>query len=162
MLGDHSARRGKAPPIDLVTAESTEVTFDDWLLTLERAATWNGWTSSEALMRLTGHLKGRALQEWKLLSCEHNIFYQTAIKALREKLDPGNQTLAALDFRHTTQKADEPVSDFIGRLEQIFQIGLGREHLSHETRDMLIYEQLQEELLYTLMESPAVSGAQNY
>ena len=162
MLGDHSARRGKAPPIDLFTAESTEVTFDDWLLTLERAATWNGWTSSEALMQLTGHLKGRALQEWKLLTSEHKISYQAAIKALREKLDPGNQTLAALDFRHTTQKADEPVSDFIGRLEQIFQIGFGREHLSHETRDMLLYGQLQEGLLYTLMESPAVSGAQNY
>ena len=70
--------------------------------------------------------------------------------------------MAALDFRHTTQKADEPVSDFIGRLEQIFQIGFGREHLSHETRDMLLYGQLQEGLLYTLMESPAVSGAQNY
>ena len=70
--------------------------------------------------------------------------------------------MAALDFRHTTQKTDEPVSDFIGRLEQIFQIGFGREHLSHETRDMLLYGQLQEGLLYTLMESPAVSGAQNY
>ena len=114
MLGDHSARQGKAPPIDLFTVESTEVTFDDWLLTLDRAATWNGWTSSEALMQLTGHLKGRPLQEWKLLTSEHKISYQTAIyiyiKALREELDPGIQTLAALDFRHTTQKTDEPCS----------------------------------------------------
>ena len=54
------------------------------------------------------------------------------------------------------------VSDFIGRFEQIFQIGFGREHPSHETRDMLLYGQLQEGLLYTLMESPAVSGAQSY
>ena len=161
-LGEHSAQRGKAPLIDLFPAEGTEVTFDDWLLTLERAATWNGWTTSEALMQLSGHLKGRALQEWKLLTSEHKVSYQTVIKALREKLDPGNQTLAALDFRHTTQKTDEPVSDFIGSLEQIFQIGFGREHLSHETRDMLLYGQLQKGLLYTLMESPTVSGAQNY
>ena len=161
-VGEHSARRGKAPPIDLFTAESLEITFDDWLPTLERAATWNGWTSDEALMQLTGHLKGRALQEWKLLTPDHKASYQTAIKALKEKLDPGNQTLAALDFRHTAQKADESVSDFIGRLEQIFQTGFGREHLSHETRDMLLYGQLQEGLLYCLMESPAVSGAQNY
>ena len=67
-----------------------------------------------------------------------------------------------MDFRHTTQKAGEPVSDFIGRLEQIFQTGFGRERLSHETRDILLYGQLQEGLLYCLMESPAVSGAQNY
>ena len=162
MVGELSARRGKAPPIDLFTAESIRITFDDWLLTLERAATWNGWTSDETLMQLSGHLKGRALQEWKLLTPDHKTSYQTAIKALREKLDPGNQTLAALDFRHTTQKAGEPVSDFIGCLEQIFQTGFGRERLSHETRDMLLYGQLQEGLLYCLMESPAVSGAQNY
>ena len=162
MVGELSARRGKAPPIDLFMAESIGITFDDWLPTLERAAIWNGWTSDEALMQLSGHLKGRALQEWKLLTPDHKTSYQTAIKALREKLDPGNQTLAALDFRHTTQKAGEPVSDFIGCLEQIFQTGFGREHLSHETRDMLLYGQLQEGLLYCLMESPAVSGTQNY
>ena len=138
MVGELSARRGKAPPIDLFTAESIGITFDDWLLTLERAATWNGWTSDETLMQLSGHLKGRALQEWKLLTPDYKTSYQTAIKALREKLDPGNQTLAALDFRHTTQKAGEPVSDFIGHLEQIFQTGFGRERLSHETRDMLL------------------------
>ena len=34
MVGELSARRGKAPPIDLFTAESIGITFDDWLLTL--------------------------------------------------------------------------------------------------------------------------------
>ena len=58
MVGELSTRRGKAPPIDLFTAESIGNTFDDWLLTLERAATWNGWTSDETLMQLSGHLKG--------------------------------------------------------------------------------------------------------
>ena len=135
MVGELSSRRGKAPSTDLFTAESIGNTFDGWLLTLERAATWNGWTSDEILMQLSGHLKGRALQEWKLLTPDRKTFYQTTIKALREKLDPGNQTLAALDFCHTTQKAGESVSDFVGHLEQIFQTGFGREHLSHETRD---------------------------
>ena len=73
--------RGKAPPIDLFTVESIGITFDDWLLTLERAATWNGWTSDETLMQLSGHLKGRALQEWKLLTPDYKTSYQTAIKA---------------------------------------------------------------------------------
>ena len=87
--------------------------------------------------------------------------YHTAIKALRERLDPGNQSIAALDF-HTSQKPSETVSDFIRRLEKVFQKAFDRENLSAETRDMLLYGQLQEGLSYTLMESPSVSGSQNY
>ena len=102
------------------------------------------------------------MQEWKLLLPEEKINYQAAIKALRERLDPGNQTLAALDFRHLSQKMNESVSDFIGRLEKVFQTGFGREHLSKETREMLLYGQLQEGLSYSLMESSSVSGDQNY
>ena len=51
-------------------------------------------------MQLAGHLRGQALQEWKLLLPEEKANYQAAIKALKERLDPGNQTLAALDFCH--------------------------------------------------------------
>jgi len=35
-------------------------------------------------------------------------------RALKERLDSGNQALAALDFCHTSQRPDESVSDFIG------------------------------------------------
>ena len=114
-------------------------------------------------MQLAGHLRGWALQEWKLLSSEDRATYASAIKALSlERLDPGIQTLAALDFRHASQKPTETVSDFVRCLEEIFQIGFGREKLSTETRDMLLYGLLQEGLLYTLIESPTVSGAQNH
>ena len=70
--------------------------------------------------------------------------------------------MVALDFRHLSQKMNESVSDFIGRLEKVFQTGFGQEHLSKETREMLLHGELQEGLSYSLMESPAVSGAQNY
>ncbi|XP_065908993.1 uncharacterized protein [Dysidea avara] len=156
------SRRGKAPPIDPFNAEEVTVTFEDWLLTLERAAQWNEWTTEESLMQLAGYLRGRAAQQWKLLQPEKKRTYQAAIAALKERLDPGNHTLAALDFRHISQHTNESVSDFIGRLEQVFQTGFGREQLSNETREMLLFGQLQEGLLYTLMEAPAVSGAQNY
>ena len=63
-------RRGKAPPIDEFTAQDNCVTLDDWLPILKQAATWNGWSPEEMLMQLAGHLRGRALQEWKLLSSE--------------------------------------------------------------------------------------------
>jgi len=43
-------RHGKAPPIDSFTAEDITITFDDCLLTLERAAAWNEWTPEESLM----------------------------------------------------------------------------------------------------------------
>ena len=155
-------RRGKAPPIGPFTAEDIGITFDDWLPILEREAIWNEWTPEESLMQLAGHLRGRALQEWKLLLPEEKANYQAAIKALKERLDPGNQTLAALDFHHLSQKLNEPVSDFIGQLEKVFQIGFRQENLSKETREMLLYGQPQEGLTYALMESPAVSEAQDY
>ena len=41
-------------------------------------------------------------------------------------------------------------------------MAFGCENLSAETRDMLLYGQLQEGLSYTLMELPSVSGSQNY
>jgi len=155
-------RRGKALPIDEFTAEDSRTTFDDWIPILERAANWNNWTPEESLMQLAGHLRGRALQEWKLLDLKDKVTYEKAVKALKERLDPGNQSLAALDFRHASQKSSEAVSDFIQRLEKLFQTAFGRENLSTETRDMLLYGQLQEGLSYTLMESPSVSGVQGY
>ena len=81
---------------------------------------------------------------------------------MRERLDPGDQSIAALDFRHTSQKPGETVSDFIRRLEKVFQTAFGCENLSAETRDILLYGQLQEGLSYVLMESPSISGSQNY
>jgi len=51
------------------------------------------------------------------------------------------------------------VSDFIGRLEDVFQTGFRRERLPNETREMLLYGKLQEGLSLILK---AVSGAQNY
>ena len=73
-----------APPIDEFTGEDRRITFDDWLPILGRAATWNGWTQDELLMQLTGYLRGRALQEWKLLDSRDKITYSSAVKALRE------------------------------------------------------------------------------
>ena len=154
-------RRGKAPPIDEFTGEDRRITFDDWLPILERAATWNRWTQDELLMQMTGYLRGRALQEWKLLDFKDKTTYHSTV-ALREQLDPGNQSLAALDFRHASQRPSETVSDFLRRLEHNYQIAFGRENLSAETRDMLLYGQLQEGLSYSLLESPSVSSAQSY
>ena len=54
-----TTRRGKAPPIDHFSAESAETEFDDWLPTLEHAATWNIWSDEEKLLQLAGHLRGR-------------------------------------------------------------------------------------------------------
>ena len=91
------------------TGEDSRVTFDDWLPILERAATWNGWTQDELLMQLAGYvyLRGRALQEWKLLGPTDKATYHSTVRALRERLDPGNQTLAALDLRHASQRSSE-------------------------------------------------------
>ena len=65
-----SRKRGKAPPIEYFSAEDPEILLDDWLPTVENAAKWNGWTEEKHLMQLEGHLKGKARQEWTLISKE--------------------------------------------------------------------------------------------
>ena len=93
------------------------------------------------------------------ITWEQNYQVAVTVKALREKLDPGNQIL---DFCYTSQQSSETVSNFIARLERVFQTGFGRENLSIEIREMLLYGQLQEGHPYVLMESPSIAGAKNY
>ena len=158
----HKSRRGKAPPVDPFTGEEPEIRLDDWLPSLERAATWNEWTEGELLLQFAGHLRGRALQEWSLLDEASKETYQTAVESLRLRIDPGGRTLAAQDFRHITQGEKEPVADFIRRLERTFRVAYGHDRMSAETRATLLHGQLQEGLRQEVMRAPAVSGAQTY
>ena len=155
-------RRGKAPPVDQFTGENVEVQLEDWLPALERAAAWNGWSQSDRLLQLAGHLRGRALQEWNLLDLTDKTSFTPAVEALRLRLDPGSKAVAAQDFRHAAQGDEEQVADFIRRLEKTFRIAYCRDKLSDETRDALLYGQLQESLCFDLVRAPAVSGAQSY
>jgi len=156
------ARRGKAPPVDSFTRESLDILWEDWIPTLERAAVWNSWSEEEKLLQLAGHLRGKALQEWVLLPEDHKATFEGATVALKGRLDPGGQVVAAQDFRHVVQQPSEPVADYVRRLERTFRRAYGRETLSGETRDTLLYGQMQEGLCDYLMRSPAVSGARNY
>ena len=58
----------KAPPVEQFTGDKQDELLDDWLPTLERAGVWSAWRDEELLMQLAGHLRGRALQEWNLLT----------------------------------------------------------------------------------------------
>ena len=157
-----SYHRGKAPPVDQFSAENEDERWDDWLPSFERAAEWNGWTNAKRLLQLAGHLRGKARQEFLLLSEKEKISFKNAVTAMRCRLETGSRTLAAQDFRHATQGFHEPASDYILRLEKIFRRAYGRDHMTDETQQTLLYGQLQEGLRYTLMKSPAVSGARNY
>ena len=150
----HRPWRGKAPPVDPFTGEEPETRLDDWLPSLKRAATWNEWTEGELLLQLAGHLRGRALQEWGLLDDASKETYQTAVESLRMRVDPGSRTLAAQDFRHLTQGEKEPVADFIRRLERVFRVAYGHDHMSAETRATLLHGQLQEGLRQEVMRAP--------
>ncbi|XP_065915676.1 myosin-13-like [Dysidea avara] len=155
-------RRGKAPPIEYFTGENPEVTLDEWLPSLQRASNWNGWTSEETLIQLAGHLKGQALQEWNLLEDSDKVGWKEAAKVLQSRLEHGNRTMAAQEFRHLRQGTTETVSEFIRRLERTFRIAHGKGMMATESREALLHGQMQEGLLLKLMESPAVSGALDY
>ena len=75
----------------------------------------------EKLMQLPGHLRGRALQVWKLSILVEGATYQIAIKALREHLDTGDQALAALDFCHTSQRLSKTVPDYVRCQKEYFK-----------------------------------------
>ena len=83
--------------------EDKNVRVEDWVPALERAAQWNGWTKSEQLLQLAGHLQGKALQE-RRSSLGH------AVEALKSRLDPGSQALAVQEFRNLSQHDKESVS----------------------------------------------------
>ena len=123
---------------------------------------WNAWTEEEQIIQFAGHLTSRALQEWNMLRPVNRASFAKAVEALRLRLDCGSKTLAAQDFRHATQHEGEPVSDFVRCLERTFRMAYGRESMSAETKDMLLYAQLQEGLHLQLLRAPAVSGAKNY
>ena len=157
-----SRRRGKAPPVDSFTGEDPEICIEDWVPSLKRAAEWNRWEPSELLIQLAGHLRGRALQEWNLLALPECATFTDAVEALHSRLDPGGRTLAVQDFRHAAQGKAESVSDFLRRLECIFRVAYGRDGILPQTRNALLFSQLQEGLCHNLMEAPAVSGAADY
>ena len=54
------------------------------------------------------------------------------------------------------------MSKFISWLERTFRIAHGKTRMPIESKEALLYGQLQEGLLYRLIESPAVSGAADY
>ena len=105
-------RSGKSPPIEML---EQEITLDDWLSSLRRAADWNGWTEEEILMQLAGHLKGRARQEWNLMNTDG---VEESIEILCSRLDSGSKGLAAQDFCHATQEDKKKVNDFICKVEK--------------------------------------------
>ena len=140
---------------------STQTNFEDWLPALQHSSKWNVWSDEETLLQLAGHLRGRALEEWNLLEdCEKSSL-EGAVSALKKRLEP-SKTLAAQDIRRTGQRDQESVSDYIRRLEKMFRLAYGRDKMTSETRDALLFGQMHEGLQYELMESPAVSGATGY
>ena len=96
------------------------------------------------------------------MSAEDKSHYQKSIEVLAMRLDPGSKVLAAQDFRHIAQDEKEKVSNFIYRLEKTFCKEYGHDELLPDTRDALLYAQLQEGLCYELMKAPSVSGALEY
>ena len=132
------SRRGKALPIDCFSGNNSEITFDDWLPSLERVAKWNGWSSEDILIQLAGHLRGRALQEWLLLSEEDRSTWDSATTALRGKLEVRSKVLATQDFRHIRQKERESVADFIYCMEKEFHIAYKNDTLSRDTREAFV------------------------
>lgn len=71
-----------------------------------------------------------------------------------ERLDPGS--------RVTAQQEGESVSNFVQRLERTFHVAYGQDRMSSETKEAILYGQLQEGLPLEFFRGPAVLGALGY
>ena len=123
---------------------------------MQRASNWNNWTGEEQLLQFAGHLKGRALAEWNLLSPEEIHTVEVAARSLRERLDPCSKVMAGQDFQQTMQRDGEAVSDFICRREKAYSIAYGTDKMCKEKKNVMLYGQLQR---LSIVRSPSVSGA---
>ena len=102
------------------------------------------------------------MQEWNLLSTEEQQDYDIAVKALTLRLDQDSLMAAVQDFCHACQQDNEMVTDYIRRLEQCYQLAYGKDKLSSETKEAILFGQLQAGLIYQIVKSPAVSSSQSY
>ena len=105
---------------------------------LKWAADWNEWTDDDLLLKLAGHLKERALQEGNLLPDSDREPYESAVTALRGRLDPGSPIMATHDFRHAPQEESEKRSDFITCIGHLFKFTYGRDPLSVGSQSTLL------------------------
>ena len=85
-------------------------------------------------MQLAGYVQVQALQEWDLLEDHDKTSWEEALKMLYSRLNPGHKVLSAQNFRHTTQRKTESVTDFIRSLKWTFQIAYGQDGLTQEMR----------------------------
>ena len=88
--------------------------------------------------------------------------FKMAVHNLREHLDPCSKVLAGQDYRHTVQTDNETVAGYICRLEKAFHIAFGNDKLGRETKETMLYGQLQEGLRLDILRSARVSGAMSY
>ena len=101
---------------------NTGIHLHNWLPSLQPAANWNGWTEEEQLIQFAGHLKGRALAEWNLLTAEETRTVEEAAKSMRDRLDPCSKVMAGQDFRRTMQGDGECVSVDLKRPFQLLMV----------------------------------------
>ena len=96
------------------------------------------------------------------MSTEEQQDYDVAVKVLTLRLDQDSLMAAVQDFRHACQQDNEMVTDYIRRLERCYQLAYGKDKLSSETKEAILFGQLQAGLIYQIVKSPAVSGSQSY
>lgn len=139
--------------------EEPETLLDGWLPSPERAVVCNGWSDDECLLQLAGRLRGRGIQEWRLLNqnSRRTFMQLSMLSALILIL-----VVEPLQPRISATPEGKHVADFLWRSEQTFKVAYGRDVMSSETQDTLPYGQLQNELWHDLMQGPAVLDAQTY
>jgi hypothetical protein len=65
--------------------------------------------------------------------------YDNTVLTLQERLDPGSKVLGEQDFQHAFQRDNEPIADFVRKLQRTFNITYGRDRMSKETKEAILF-----------------------
>ena len=69
--------------------------------------------------------------------------------------------MAVQDFCHACQQ-NKTVTDYIRQLDRCYQLAYGKDKLTSETKEAILFGQLQTGLSYQIVKNPAASKTQSY
>jgi len=106
--------------------------FPEWLRTADRIATRNGWSDDEKLTKYAERMEGAAKTYqttiWTGIA-DNNKTILTWKRLMREKfLTPVDKDRLRHQLLTLKQKPEEPVGDFIARIDELFTLSYGGEH----------------------------------
>ena len=129
------------PPLPMFGGADTDDgdALQRWVNKLQRHAQLQQWTGHEALLQFELHLAGKAELLYELLPNDTKVSLDTAVAALRDRLQPvQHAALASAQLMRRKQGTQESVDKYAQFLEQLFERSYGsRAGMDNDSKALL-------------------------